>query len=124
MYLRCQPESSRFSQVKISAIHIVFNSLNFFHADIAGELMWGGCMAKIRDSVQTAISLPCAANGLAAMIDANCNIQRSDHAQKSVDPLRLRRYFHRIIRTKTCVAAGTRSSDLAAFAERGAGSFA
>ena len=28
--------------MKISAIHIVFNSLNFFHADIAGELMWGG----------------------------------------------------------------------------------
>ena len=110
--------------MKISAIHIVFNSLNFFHADISGERMREVCMAKIRDSVQTAISVPCAANGLAAIIDANCNIHRPDHVQKSVDPLRLRRYFHRIIRTKTCVAAGTRSSDLAALAERGAGSFA
>jgi hypothetical protein len=79
---------------------------------------------RFRDSVRTAISLACAENGLAAIIDANCNIQRPDHAQKSVDPLRLRRYLDRIIRTKTCVAAGTRSSDLAALAERGAGSSA
>ena len=53
----------------------VFNSLNFFYADLTGELMREVCMAKIRDSVQTAISVPCAANGLAAIIDANCNIQ-------------------------------------------------
>ena len=86
--------------MKISAMHIVFDSLNFFHADISGELMREVCMAKIRDSVRSVISLPCAGNGLAAIIDANCNIQRSDHAQKTVDPLRRCRYLYRIIRTK------------------------
>src|SRR5277367_1753744 len=88
----------------------------FLPRDIAGELMREVCMAKIRDSERTAISLPCAANGLAAIIDANCKVQRSDHAQKPVDPLRRCRYFHWIVRTKTCVAAGARSSDLAALA--------